>query len=668
MYPFNLRYILFLFICLPLSSFAQLIKLAPARHSPTKTTVLSARQLAGEPLSLPFWDDFSFASGHPSDSLWIINHTVFVNDGQAINPPSINVATFDGYNENGIPYSTVAEETGYRDTLESQFIKLADVPAMYRNNIYLSFFYQAGGNSETPDPGDFLKLEFKSTEGWIEIHRFTVKSNGDPSIFYDTAIQIQQAVPASIPEYFHNEFQFRFISFGKTSGAYDGWHLDYVYLNRRVNDNEGLQDKYGNPKPDSVTTQVNEYDKNTNISDRTTTRPFTTLFTNGYFAMPRKHFNEKKHLTLPLVSMYSLKHVTFPQVINYASYFAIAHYKNGIPTTTFDGLLTYPDDPDGIISFDQIPILEHDIQQIRALPDTSTFRSTDADSTMIFAKIAITGGDNDPTKDYYARYNPIDFRSNDTLQHTFILSDYYAYDDGIAEYAMTLAKQGNQFAYRFVMDNEVDQDTLNGVDIYFPYAAGTVPPDVALFVFNDKAGKPDSAFVYRQTALVTRTANNLFTKISFNQGIVVKDTFYIGYLETITGKPDRIRIGLDASHDTGDQIYVRESVYHPWIQNDQLVGSVMIRPRFGNAPVITGIEDQPNPVSVYPNPNTGEFYMKGRVDNLQVVSLTGQSIHFNLEQQHDSKKIMLGGAAPGLYIVRYRSGSRVYTTKILVKE
>lgn len=667
MYPINLRYALLLFICLPIPAFAQLIKLAPARHTPAKTTVHSARQLAGEPLSLPFWDDFSFANGHPSDSLWIINKTVFVNDGQAVNPPSINVATFDGYNENGMPYSTVAEETGYRDTLESQLIKLADVPAMYRNSIYLSFFYQAGGNSEIPDPGDFLKLEFKSTEGWREIHRFTVKSNADPSVFYDTAIQIQQAVPGSIPEYFHNAFQFRFVSFGKTSGPYDGWHLDYVYLNRRVEDEEE-RISLDPMNPDAPTPSINEYDKNTNISDRTATQPFTTIFTNRYFAMPRTHFREKKHLTKPLVSMYSLKHVTFVQVVNYATYFTITHYNNNIATTTFDNILTYPDDPDGIIPFAPLPVLEHSTQQIRALPDTSFFRASHADSTMVHVKIAIDGGDNDPLKDFYARYGDIDFKSNDTLKHTYLLSNYYAYDDGVAEYAMTLAKQGNQFAYRFVMDNEVDQDTLNGVDIYFPYAAGTVPPDVAVFVFNDKAGKPDSAFMYRQSALVTRTANNLFTKIRFNQGIVVKDTFYIGYLETITGKPDRIRIGLDASHDTGDQIYVRESVYHSWIQNDQLVGSVMIRPRFGNAPVITGIEDHPNPVSVYPNPNTGEFYMKGRVDNLQIISLTGQSINFDLGQQHDSKKIHLRGAAPGLYIVRYRSGSKVYTTKILVKE
>jgi hypothetical protein len=94
----------------------------------------------------------------------------------------------------------------------------------------------------------------------------------------------------------------------------------------------------------------------------------------------------------------------------------------------------------------------------------------------------------------------------------------------------------------------------------------------------------------------------------------------------------------------------------------------MIRPRFGEAPVITGVEDEPNPVSIYPNPNRGEFYMKGPVDNLQIITLTGQSVGFRVEQQPDAKKIIIQGTAPGLYIVRYRSGSKVYTNKILIKE
>src|SRR5262245_4981164 len=65
---------------------------------------LSARTKAVVPISLPFWDDFSFVTeNHAVDSLWVNNAQVLVGDGQAINPPTIHVATFDGLNQNGAP-------------------------------------------------------------------------------------------------------------------------------------------------------------------------------------------------------------------------------------------------------------------------------------------------------------------------------------------------------------------------------------------------------------------------------------------------------------------------------------------------------------------------------------------------------------------------------------
>lgn len=655
MHPIKLRFALLLSIWLPVTAFAQLRKHTPARQTTDNVHILpNVRQQAGTPLSLPFWDDFSFTTGHPSDSLWVINKTVFVNDGQAIDPPSINVATFDGYNENGIPYSTVPEETGYRDTLESQPIDLSAVDPMYRNRIYLSFFYQAGGNSEIPDPGDFLKLEFKSTEGWKEIYRFKVKSNADPSVFYDTAIQIQQPVPGSIPDYFHSEFQFRFTSFGKISGAYDGWHLDYVYLNRRVNDDEEVIDE------DLI---LNEGDKNTKISDRTIASPFTTIFSNGYYSMPYSHFlqNISDNLKNPVIQLFNLADAQLAQPVDYSLYLTITTYKENTPTVIFDN---YQETKGPMLS---LPSRRHSLRLIEKISDS--YFGADADSVTIFTEVGLNSGDMDDEIDYFSRYEPINFYKNDTISHTFTLSDYYAYDDGVAEYAMTLAAQGNQFAYRFVMDPDVSRDTLNGAYIYFPYAAGSVPPTLQIFIFPDKAGKPDSMWIYQETFPVTRTANSVFTELNFTNAILVRDTFYIGYLEPQTGDASRIRIGLDASHDTGDQMYYRNTVYHPWLQNNDLVGSAMIRPRFGAGTVlITGVEDQPNPVSIYPNPNKGEFFIKGSADNLQVISLTGQPVSFTVEHINETKKILLQGVTRGVYIIRYRVGSKVYADKILVTE
>src|SRR5688572_33301272 len=73
--------------------------------SSIKKSSSAARTKSLTKRSLPFWDDFSFTpvndtlvalSNYPVDSLWVNNSTVWINNGMAINPPSLNVATFDG--------------------------------------------------------------------------------------------------------------------------------------------------------------------------------------------------------------------------------------------------------------------------------------------------------------------------------------------------------------------------------------------------------------------------------------------------------------------------------------------------------------------------------------------------------------------------------------------
>jgi len=129
---------------------------------------VQARTKETPPLALPFFDDFSKANGVYADtSLWENSSSVWVNDGMAIRPPTINVATFDGLNSSGIPYnSNEVLLTGYTDTLMSRPIDLSEsgVSVAERSSVYLSFMYQWQGNVEPPDEEDFLELSFKTAE------------------------------------------------------------------------------------------------------------------------------------------------------------------------------------------------------------------------------------------------------------------------------------------------------------------------------------------------------------------------------------------------------------------------------------------------------------------------------------------------------------------------
>ena len=97
---------------------AQLKRYPVQRKNPVqKNTVQknsTARSQTVPPLSLPFWDDFSFTpinnpadtfSSYPLRSLWEQGENVWINNGLGINPPTMNVASFDGLDSVGLPFS-----------------------------------------------------------------------------------------------------------------------------------------------------------------------------------------------------------------------------------------------------------------------------------------------------------------------------------------------------------------------------------------------------------------------------------------------------------------------------------------------------------------------------------------------------------------------------------
>jgi len=550
--------------------------------------------------------------------MWVNNKTVYVNSGQAINPPTINVATFDGLNELGLPYnSTDNLDYGYRDTLESQPIKMTEVTLPFRNSVFLSFFYQAGGHGEPPDPGDFLRLEFKKDDGtWVPIETLTTEDDLDPTVFYDTAIQINQS------EYFHDDFRFRFISFGRKSGRFDAWHIDYVYLNKDRNENDN------------------------SFPDRSIYSPLSSIF-DSYYSLPTAHFFNSQTLSFSTFGLSNMENITQP--MNYQLHAITKSFKD-------DVLLV-----ENIIQLDDSAVIapsinpfERRIIQTAQVPDFSNF-DTSADSVFINYNITVRGDDT-----IRLDFGAIDFRINDTLDFNYSTSNYYAYDDGIAEYAAGLTTTGNQMAYGFDMKTN-SQDTINGLFIYFSNFVGQHSSTIEFFILDHDNGLP-GAKLYEQ--LISVTPNNKFTFTGLFEGVIVRDTFYIGFTQP-TGAS--IRIGLDKSNDSGSFIYFQSSENSGW-STDWITGSLMIRPRFGTGDVNTGIPEVQNPVTIYPNPNRGSFYMKGPVDYVQVVNITGQAVELLTEDLGEEKRITIPAASPGLYIVRYKSGARIFTEKILISK
>lgn len=177
---------------------------------------------------LPFFDDFSSSKVNPDVSKWLPNEGTFINNTFPVNPLTKNVASFDGLNSVGVPYSTSNSAKGVTDKLTSIYIDLS-ASASNCSIPTLVFLYQCGGNGEPPDAleSDSLVLQFMDNRGnWIFQWGSLAVTKNDT--FY------MAKVPVSDPSFYHNKFQFRFYTKGSQSGAYDVWNLDYVSLNRQT--------------------------------------------------------------------------------------------------------------------------------------------------------------------------------------------------------------------------------------------------------------------------------------------------------------------------------------------------------------------------------------------------------------------------------------------------
>ncbi|UII24619.1 T9SS type A sorting domain-containing protein [Fulvivirga maritima] len=603
-----------------------------------KKTNSTARQQDETPLSLPFWDDFSFSDNSPSDSLWSTNG-VFINNGMGVNPPSIGVATFDGLNSSGAPYVNSPTSTGITDSLTSKPIELSELTVA--DNVYLSFYYQYAGYGEAPEENDGLSLAFKDADGiWNTVWPLGEELTRDSLSFHQVVLQVD------LEEYFHDQFQFQFAAYGRQSGIFDIWNIDYVYMN------EGRS--------------LNAED--TSYPDRSISmQPYSLM--GDYQAVPIDHFSYDYFSDINF-SLYNLDNPEDIDVDNlprrqpyiYELYLDVVSYTDSASTTTqFDNSsditnsILYPQETVSITApVSELQLNDGDI-------DTSM------DSVFLDLKLVINASDNltsgqDVVGDYVPEvFAPIDFRNNDTTQVRLALKDYYAYDDGQAEAGAGLNFSGDFLAYQFTMPESLS-DNITAIDIYFPYL-GTSPTGRSIFlcVWDDNNGQPGTLRA-RTSQSISNTGRNQFIRYSLGTEVDVSGTFYVGYLQNSNGQ---LGVGLDRNTDTGDKIFY--NLDGTWQQNSLVSGSLMIRPVFGEFEGTTVGVENPNiqNLKVYPNPSNGEYILEGSYQEIHLTDLRGVSQQYELQEISNERHILNIKHLPtGIYILQLHSQNKTQSIKI----
>lgn len=592
----------------PLSSNPQLSSVPARNTAAARTTSVTGTD------TIPFFEDFSYSpiSPYPSENHWI-DSNVYINHTYPIAPLSIGVATFDGLNKKGYPYSLIApvSSSAQADKLTSRPINLKSkrgVGYQPSDSIYFSFYYQAEGRGDSPEPNDSLSLDFykPKQKKWQKVWgRKGYNPSGADSIFHLVMLPIKDTA------YFDSLFQFRFRNRATLSGSLDHWHVDYIYIDK--NRSAG----------DSIT-----------MLEDVAMQYMTSPFLKNYSVMPYRQYIPSEMATN--VRSYQRNNADD----KYGDYrFDI--YKSTNMTTPVH---QYTTTPATINSY--------------SIVGTNTVLAHTTPSLQSYAFPALTD-----SATYVIRHrfiaSPDIHHENDTMTQYQKFSTYYAYDDGSAEVGYYNNTYGAKNALRYTINVA---DTLRALRIYFdPVTDGQniIASSFRIMVWADGNNGPGNV-IYRDSAMypmyLQGNYNIMPTYTLTSCQLLSPGTYYFGIQQT-TNKA--LNIGFDKNNDHSNALYY--DIGSGWVQS-AIKGSLMINPMLGcyYPPTPVSVPDysnmsRTNKISLYPNPaqNSVRIGTNGVVvenGTVSILSTVGQVVHSVAFSSSD--EIDISSLPNGVYFVQ----------------
>jgi hypothetical protein len=531
---------------------------------------------AASTLELPFFDDFSAQSVFPDSKRWL-DKFVFINNTYSDLQITAGIATFDALDNSGRLYETASSSVFEADHLTSQAVNLNYDAS---ENIYLSFFYQAGGLGDSPELNDSLTLQFfaPSEDKWYSVWQAggTTDKKFRPAI-----IRIENS------RFLENGFQFRFINYSSLSqnlsdpsmvGNCDYWNIDYVLLDKNRNAGDTI------------------------FADVAFTLPLRSLLKN-HEAMPWKQFRQ-----IYLQEMGSSVPVHYRNndtiVRNVTRNFEIWDVYKNSQSHFFSA---------GATNINPLTTVDYKANLIY------TFNTDNTDSALFRITCFLKTDEFDP-------------KENDTLVYYQRFRNYFAFDDGSSEggYGINgLGSRNAMSAYRFV---SFMQDTLRAVRICFNDSyLNANKRAFDLMVWDDNNGIPGNIIYSREEVMVEQgDALNGFYTYNIPDGVMVNDVFYVGWKQ-------RSETFLNAGYDVntpngGRQFYWLNGEW----QKSQMQGSIMIRPVVGDPLRTTSIKDNyyrnSTQISLWPNPaidilnvNPGDLQLSGLI-YVSIIDMFGREL------------------------------------------
>lgn len=557
------------------SAMAQKEALVPLRYHPrvnAKSNAAFVREKAhrrATSLSLPFFDDFYQSAIYPDPNLWQ-DDAVFINSTYPRYAVTVGVATFDGTDSVGRPYSNVVGASGPADRLTSNPIDLSGLSS--DSSVYLSFYYLSGEYGEAPTaPNDSLGVLFLDTSG-----NWNVKW----AVVADTVSTLRQVFIKVDSQYLNANFQFRFQSFGNLNGANDTWHIDYVKL-----------------------------DKNRDTTAEQTIKEMAYEFMppsllKAYYVMPYYQFDSTDLADTVAVTVRNNFINTTTDIVDF---YDASVVNTGDHIASFNGP-----------SRDFGPLTENVIKYPKFnIPDTLSGDTIIIKVDYHFDVSAEAG------------LSPR-VLANNSVTHQQVFSNFYAYDDGVPERGywvegLTDYKMAVKYGLR-------KPDTLQAIKLqFFPVQADNNLATFSICVwknFSRNTIYDTTSLIYQQTGLKIEdlvrefgvdTLNGYFyapihpefLKSGYSYPLVLSDTFAIGL---IVQDQESLTVGFDRNNNRSAYNFYVDGLTK-WRQSD-IPGTMIINPVMGKAlpGYLTPVVQQHNmgyELHLYPNPARQTLYVDG---------------------------------------------------------
>lgn len=590
----------------------------PTLFNKAKPVLPLKKTTAADPLSLPFFEDFTGYGLFPDSSKWTDYH-VYINNTMCNKPVSRGVATFDALDWRGIPYDSFSNVNfRYADTLTSQPINLSLNVVTPGDSLYLSFFYQPQGTGFYPLPQDSLMLFLKTRfGGFVKVW----------SVMGTTLKPFQQVmIPIADSLYFDSFFQFRFINIAGLYWADAIWNIDYVRLHA------------GRSAGDTI---LNDIGFSSN----------PTFLLNDYTSMPYRQF-----FAFPVAERASQYVCSLRNNYGFAQGVNFGYTATAMNTGTLLKPLTW--------NAATAPALN--TQQLLSASYSSIVPLISLGN---YARVVFQN------KYFIESISTADPPENDTVVKDNVFDNYLAYDDGTAEKSYYLNLYPT-LPGRIAIEHHLNRpDTMRGMAIYFgrqvPFAFNKTFNINVYSSLSGVNGASSDVVLYTQEACYPGYVDtiNHFWYYKFDVPIALPaGTFFAGTFQPAESGSDSLYFGLDVNRIGSNHAYY--NVLSGWVPS-LISGAIMMRPLLGQEITGTGIKDIvpiANECSVTPNPATDElrFAFSGDYE-LQYAILDLQGRKALTGNIRSGMKADISKLTPGMYLINLTGKEMHYPVLKFIK-